>query len=484
MRIIKRNIIVGLLALAVTATVFANPKEYIRDYSYQAQSYDTQQSARVQALDGVRSELVEELGVYIQSVIKIKQDQLGNSYMSSDIVTLSAGIVAMNVLQENWNKIDYYVKAKMHADPNDVLNSIKSLHENYELEDMLRTSQKELEDARKKIAQMKIKLESANDGNAYLDAIQTLRMEQLFQQSMQAYIHGNFSKSLQLLQDLANQGSVKAQGRLGLMYERGIGMQQDYDKARDWYNIAMKSNSGFAFARRGFMYERGLADLQDYKRAVDFYHRAIDLGDASAYAHLGFLYFSGKGVGKDYKNAYQHFKKSAEEGAHLGMAWLAFSYEEGIGVEVDYEQAFKWSNQAAKNGNALGLAMLGKQYLKGHGTQQDFDMALKVLRSAEKRGSPLGSALLGYMYEAGLSELDRDYKKAVTLYQRAVDEGSIFAKVRLSRCYWLGLGVTEDRAKAERILSEAADIGPKRLKSLLRKMDNPMWPWFDRYLES
>ena len=128
MSIIKLNAAAGLIVLAFASTVHASQQEYVRDYSYQAQSYDTKESARVQALDGVRSGLVDELGVYIQSVIKIEKDQLGNSYMSSDIVSLSAGVIAMNVLQEKWNKVDYYVKAKMRADPDEVLDSLKKLH--------------------------------------------------------------------------------------------------------------------------------------------------------------------------------------------------------------------------------------------------------------------------------------------------------------------------------------------------------------------
>ena len=484
MGIFKKMVVVVFLVIVASVTAHAKPKEYIRDYSYHVQSYDTRATARVQAMDGVRSGLLEELGVDIQSVIEIKKDQLGNSYMSSDIVTLSAGIVAMKVLQDEWRQVDYYVKAQMRADPDDVLESVKKLHANYDLEDMLRTSQKELEEARKEVAQMRKQQENLDNKNAYLTAVQSLEMEQLFQQSMQAYIRGDFSKSLQLLHKLAEQGNIKAQGRLGLMYERGIGIQQDYDKAREWYNRAIKRNSGFALARRGFMYERGLGELQDYTRAVSYYHRAIEQGNASAYAHLGFLYFNGKGVDKDYDNAYLHFKKSADEGSHLGMAWLGFSYEEGIGVERDHEKAFKWSERAAKKGSPLGLAMLGKQYLKGHGTQQDFDKALKVLRSAELRGSLLGTALLGYMYERGLSELDYDIEKAIALYLRAAKEGSIFANVRLARCYWLGIGVVEDQNKAIRMLSAVADMGPKRLKFILRNIkSNHMWRWYDLYLE-
>ena len=40
----------------------------------------------------------------------------------------------------------------------------------------------------------------------------------------------------------AEQGNAVAQFNLGLMYEKGQGLPQDYVKAHMWYNIASQSN--------------------------------------------------------------------------------------------------------------------------------------------------------------------------------------------------------------------------------------------------
>ena len=118
-----------LAAAGVTQLASAEVKEYIRDYNYQGESYDTQASCRVNAIDGVKRDLLEEIGTYVGSVVKINQDSLGNSYMSRDVINITAGIVAMKVLDEKWKQPVYFVRAGMKADPDDVLVKLKAIDE-------------------------------------------------------------------------------------------------------------------------------------------------------------------------------------------------------------------------------------------------------------------------------------------------------------------------------------------------------------------
>ena len=83
----------------------AQVKEYIRDHDYHSTEFDTVATSRVNAIDGVKRELLEELGTYVGSVVKMNQDSLGNSYMSHDVINITAGIVAMKVLNEQWKQV-------------------------------------------------------------------------------------------------------------------------------------------------------------------------------------------------------------------------------------------------------------------------------------------------------------------------------------------------------------------------------------------
>ncbi len=53
-----------------------------------------------------------------------------------------------------------------------------------------------------------------------------------------AYQRGDYATALRIFRQLADQGNANAQGNLGLMYEKGKGVPQDYVQAHMWYNLA------------------------------------------------------------------------------------------------------------------------------------------------------------------------------------------------------------------------------------------------------
>ena len=56
-----------------------------------------------------------------------------------------------------------------------------------------------------------------------------------FQAGMDARNRGDFAKALREWRPLAEQGDARAQYYLGLLYENGDGVPQDYEKAHEWY---------------------------------------------------------------------------------------------------------------------------------------------------------------------------------------------------------------------------------------------------------
>jgi hypothetical protein len=88
----------------------------------------------------------------------------------------------------------------------------------------------------------------------------------------------------------ANQGGAEAQNDLGIMYENGSGVPQDYATAVAWYHKA--ADQGFAIAQYnlGTMYEHGEGVLKDDAEAVRWYRKAADQGDADAKEQLAAIY--------------------------------------------------------------------------------------------------------------------------------------------------------------------------------------------------
>ena len=68
-----------------------------------------------------------------------------------------------------------------------------------------------------------------------------------YQVGMDAYERGNYATALSEWRPLAEEGDAQAQLHLGLLYANGDDVQQDYTKARQWYEKA--AAQGYAMAQ-------------------------------------------------------------------------------------------------------------------------------------------------------------------------------------------------------------------------------------------
>lgn len=496
----------GFLAVLILAPLVAKAevKEYVRDYSYYAERYDTVETSRVNAIDGVKRELLDELGTYVGSVIRQKQDSLGNSYMSHDVVNITAGIVALNVLDEKWQQPVYYVKANMKADPDDVLVQLKALRANLELENSLRESFEELERSRKEVAQLKAQLAEKdvshtsaeskpdtadpasparnlagavalpNGGQllaSYRQAVQNVEVEEAFQRALAARLKGDFDTLVKEMSALAQKGYAKAQLRMGKIYERGLGVAQDYARAQEWYAKALANGEADASADMGWLYEHGLGVEKDFGKAAGYYKRAIADGSALGYTHMGYLYETGKGVERNRERAAEYYRTGMEKGNYLAMARLGALYQLGLGVNQDEQKAVELYKQAADHGQPFAMARLGQMYNLGHVVPLDHAKAMALIRESVRYNLPASYALMGFMYENGW-EIKQDYDEARKWYEKAADLDAPFAELRLGVMYKNGLGVSRDPAKARYWLERAASKGDDRAAAILARM-----PW-------
>ena len=76
-------------------------------------------------------------------------------------------------------------------------------------------------------------------------------------------------------------------------------------EARSWYRKAAEQGDAAAQYNLGVMYDKGEGVPQDYQEAVGWYRKAAEQGDASAQHNLGFMYANGDGVPQDYVQAHK-----------------------------------------------------------------------------------------------------------------------------------------------------------------------------------
>jgi TPR repeat protein len=97
-----------------------------------------------------------------------------------------------------------------------------------------------------------------------------------------AYKRGDYTTTLREIRSLAEQGFASAQDILGLLYENGQGVPQDYAEAVEWYRKAAEQGLAIAQFNLGVRYEQGQGVPQDYVEAHIWYNLAAARGNENA----------------------------------------------------------------------------------------------------------------------------------------------------------------------------------------------------------
>ena len=132
----------------------------------------------------------------------------------------------------------------------------------------------------------------------------------------------------------------------------------------------------------GVAYEEGKGVPQNFGEAVEWYRKAIAQGQHEAYAYLGAAYLDGRGVPASEKEAVFQFQEGADKGDPRSQRRLAVLYTQGKGVPYDYEKALHWSLEAAKGGDVQAMYLAGAMYEKGIGTSRSVEDARRLYQQA------------------------------------------------------------------------------------------------------
>lgn len=175
---------------------------------------------------------------------------------------------------------------------------------------------------------------------------------------------------------------VKAQFRLGVIYDAGAGVSQDRSKAAMWYEKAAEQGVAEAQFNLGMLYANGEGIPKDIKKAATWFEKAANQGYAYAQNNLGAMYYAGKGVPKDHKQAAAWYEKAAVQGEAIAQSNLAGMYAKGEGVPKDAVKAAGWFEKAAVQGKPNAQLSLALRYAKGEGVPKDIVLAYAWLNLA------------------------------------------------------------------------------------------------------
>lgn len=180
------------------------------------------------------------------------------------------------------------------------------------------------------------------------------------------------AQDLEGIRQLAEQGQVAAQVKLGTLYARGLGgIEENPQQSLIWYTKAAEQGNADA--------KNAVAELVNRKAAEN--------GDASAQYKLGRAYAMGGVFKQDPKLAMAWNRKAAENGNADAQFDLGANYDQGYMVEKDPAHALAWFRKAAEQDHTDAQYVLGVAYAQGKGVPQDINQALQWFRQAAKKGN-------------------------------------------------------------------------------------------------
>ncbi len=148
----------------------------------------------------------------------------------------------------------------------------------------------------------------------------------------------DYESALKWLNKAAELGNDYAMEKLGEMYYEGEGVEQDFSKAADYYEMLAEKGSATAFEYYvlGFLYHHALGRDKDINKAVEYLKTAADMGSSGASEELGGMYIKGDEVIQDLELAYYYYTKAVEGNEGSAQAYLAlgdmYYYELGTAM--------------------------------------------------------------------------------------------------------------------------------------------------------
>lgn len=267
-----------ILLLTLPATGLTAQKEFIESYTYSAGEADSKLTCRTISLLEVKRLLLERIGTYLTSRTEVQNYRIEKD----EIVVLTAGIVKLEILDENWNGETYTLTAKIAANPDEVARAIEELKrqgnkmESVEkIEEINNTSLEQLREMQSRMQKLQTDLVKLNqDANANQGILSSWGM---YEKAVELRQTGRVNEAIVMLDTvIQNNPSHLA------YFERGMALLEAgrYRAAIADFSETLKIEPNM----RGPLFGRGLAYVKsgEKKRGRQDIEKAAALGNSRA----------------------------------------------------------------------------------------------------------------------------------------------------------------------------------------------------------
>lgn len=277
-----------------------------------------------------------------------------------------------------------------------------------------------------------------------------------------------YTRALQgFLQIEPNSKKIKPyiQYRIGKMFCYGLGTEQDYEKAFEWFERSAKQKNKFAQFSLANLYYYGSGVEKDLSQAFLWYQRSSSQGQPYAAYSIAQMYRYGEYVTKDNDTAQRYYQQALsgflkienDDMANDDLFYkLGQMFKFGLGTDSDVTKAIEYFKRSAEMNNKNGFFEYGKALLTGEHIPQDTDSAVKLLEKAVKLKNINSKRFLALEYISG-EHLEQDIEKGIALLTECADSGDVIASYRLGKIYLQGEIMPQNLDKAEKYLLLAED---------------------------
>ena len=255
------------------------------------------------------------------------------------------------------------------------------------------------------------------------------------------------------------------QYRIGKMFCYGLGTEQNYQKAFEWFERSAKQKNKFAQFSLANLYYYGSGVEKDLSQAFLWYQRSSSQGQPYAAYSIAQMYRYGEYVTKDNDTAQRYYKQAlsgflkieSDDMANDDLFYkLGQMFNLGLGTDSDVTKAIEYFRRSAEMNNKNGLFEYGKALLTGEHIPQNADSAVKLLEKAVKLKNSNAKRFLALEYISG-EHLEQDFEKGIALLTECADSGDVIASYRLGKIYLQGEIMPQNLDKAEKYLLLAED---------------------------
>lgn len=180
----------------------------------------------------------------------------------------------------------------------------------------------------------------------------------------------------------AMSGDMRCQNALGCFYSRGIGTDQDFNKAFEWFNKSANLGFNKAIFNLSICYRLGEGTAVDYQKYVELLRQSCDSGFIPSYNYLAICYMNGQGVEKDTNKAIDLWEYASEQNEPKAQRNLGYRYLTGKDVPKDILKGLSLLKSASEKGDAIAFRRLGECYKEGKGVDVNIPKAIVFFTKA------------------------------------------------------------------------------------------------------